>query len=311
MQTSAADKSNPPGGWQRWGYVGIGLIFLLGNLGIVPLFSIWTEENDSDAIRRTLLLLWTSALVVQTGLLAIYGVWGTSPFYARLLKIIFAEVLLVLALWLGLLLTELSQIEAMNPGLRRERLAIIFLPPVVMLLSQIPLWFAKLCLGWRLIRLGTKEPAYRWSQFSIGDLMGATLVVAILISCNHWFVVFSGDEESHVTYILRGWRNAILVATFFITLPAVWGVFRPQTLNAGLPYLAVYCIACNSLALLLTMQFGIKSIAISLTSLTIIPLGLLVPLLIARSQGYRLIWGRETEYLEKGAKSTTEDTAGV
>ena len=262
----------------------------------------------------SLLLFWFGVMAAQAGLLATWCVWGRGAGYIRWLGSILAGAVLAGAYLMGCFYMKSNNGSFVLPQ-GEVMLAFGLLGPAILITAQIPLWIVKWTLGWRFIRLGTGKHPGRWFQFSIAGMMSVTLVIASAIGCGRWSIVLLGKaNKAQFFFGLLGWLlgAALLLATLS-SLPAVWAIFRPRKLAYGLLGLTSYVAICMVVFLCVApvARTHFQSALIMLGPVVGLTLGLVLPLLIARSQGYRLIWGRETEYPQASGETEADKKGRV
>ena len=312
MQPGSINNSFPRNLWPGWSYLGVGLFFCLGNLVHTSLWRMVEAGSWPHNLAIAVSVIWSGTLIGQLLLLSLLGVFDNSRSYIRLPKTILAGLVLVGTFWIGYWFVMRGRSDFLAPEPSVMIVLALMFPPPLILMAQIPLWIAKLGLGWRVVRQDVDRRASLPSQFSIADMMVATLVVALIAGSWRWSLVFlEEDNPWDLLSIMLYFGVLLLLVTLFGALPAVYGILRPRKVASGLAGLGVYCLFWGTVAIVFVAMTGgtTETIFIQLGILGGLTSSLLVPLLIARSQGYRLIWWRETEYPQASVETWADKKA--
>lgn len=162
--------------------------------------------------------LFGGTVAGQAGLIAIWAVLGPRRWFVRL-----PAALAVAALLLALLGAGMA-IETHLPWSDIGH-AFLFLP-MVFLAVPLPLWVRRFVGGWRIVR-GDAEPELFASgsrQFNLQDLLGATVVLAIMLGLASVGLAEEGEMgETWIPLFLFCLGGAVWSA--FCTLPCLWACF--------------------------------------------------------------------------------------
>ena len=233
--------------------------------------------------------------LAQGCLLAAWLAWGYQPFWQRLLRHWIVAAILYLVWVAGLWVA--GQALGQPDQFRQLSMMVGLSVPLMSIAAQLPLWIARQMFGWRLIR-GEENDDTRRAPLSIRDLMTATVVVALALALARlapspdgkpigmlWVIMFGAATTVSTMTLLplspllmrtprfgRGVLFACLYAAFWIGLP--WLIVRVAWARGLFPP--------PPLAVLIGLSFLILSFAATV----------MLAAAVARSRGYRLIWGR-------------------
>lgn len=312
MQPNVTNNlATPAYAWQRWSYVRVGVVFFAGDLGAIPF---WKMDDSSDLYRDLwigLALFWIGVFASQFLLLAVYGVFGTDPGYVRLPVTILIGSALGGVIWLHAVQNE----GRPHQQSVRELFEYVLLTLGLVMAAQLPLWIVKWYFAWQLIPWGKSAPYHEWPEFSISKVLTTiALILVIFYGCPWAAILLNSAPQDFLPVLYLFLGLTLVVVGIFCALPVLLGIFRPRKLENGLNGLVIYS-ACWLALIALPMvmaQAGpppageavftlLAGLSVGLAGLS---LGLLIPLHLARSQGYRLIWGRETEFPQSEGDST-------
>lgn len=285
--------SSPVLGWLA--VIAAGFIAL--NFLLMPtLFMINPGRNEIGAFLACLSL---GVIGAEPGLLAIAAVFGPGATWRRQLVVAVLALVLALSGFGSFVATKLVYSHRNYFPDVLEVLPFFLLVPILFLACQIPLWFFRSFLCWRIV--GREQAAAgRAPQLSIAGILLATAVVALGLSCGrlgHYLISQDLQTENDDWWLGTG-ISATFVAAFSIAFlpPFTGAVFRAKSPLLGLLGAAAWMILLfgSAIATIRWVNGGwpvpvpwypFAAIAAGFAS------GLLGPLLVARLFGYRLLWG--------------------
>jgi hypothetical protein len=234
----------------------------------------------------------------QLGLAALWMVWGPGSFLRRWLVHWGIVLGLYLCTAIGMALALRDQSPEQLPFIATSGL---FSLPFACLATQLLLWPLRLFGGWRIVLPERPSSRQQSSAFTILDLILGTISVALALGGLRLMPGFGDEPES--AYLLASLVVMLILAgiTALVLVPAILAIFRFEDAGA----LGVLLVSCTFLLwsslLAVATIFGLGG---SMPAEVPIGIGILVagfaatlglPLLIVRSQGYRLVFGNSKE----------------
>ena len=293
----------PPLHWKpaRKGW-SLGLILALFFVGCLVVNI--TMLPVSDKARPGNLAEWWIALGMgligaEAGLLAIAGVFGPGSTLRRHLVVIPAATALCLAWFLGYVLVWLMHDQSYLVFPRpKETAAVMLIIPALFCASESPLWIFRALLQWR-IKPPQDAPRARPPQLSIAGILAATAAVALSLGgvrLGRYGITGVGEGD---WWLGTGVAAAFTAGISLAVLPIVTCViFRAwsQVVGVLVAFAWISIVAIALIAIISKMNGSwppsdaIRPLVIVTSSFAF---GLAGPLLLARSFGYRLLWGKE------------------
>ena len=151
--------------------------------------------------------------------------------------------------------------------------------------TQLLLWTLKVFWGWRISKELSEPPADRRGQFSIRHLLGLMALIGILIMATQYMFQLLGAEANVRIFSRAPIPFLPSVGVVVALIPALYAILRirqPLWLSW-----AVYCVAATTLVGLLGLLMEGDPVSLILSVIGL-PIGLSVPLALARREGYRL-----------------------
>jgi hypothetical protein len=188
------------------------------DLAIPFLVAIIREQNPESVIVYS----GMGIIAAQVALISMMLVFGTEQFWQRFFVHWVVAVLLVTCC---VAVSHLPLVA--NPDtLERNVLRLYGSLPLVSLLIQLPLWFARVVLGWQFERR-TQPPnpkATPRTQMAISDLFTATAVVAVTLGITRVAPISSFEAGTHVTvwFGIGMFGAAAMGVSCFSILPAMF-----------------------------------------------------------------------------------------
>jgi len=229
----------------------------------------------------------------EASLLAMAAVFGPGSPWLRRPMVLGLGLIFVLAWLVGYIVMERLYLNnSYYPGLP-DFLSALLMLPILYCGCEVPLWVFRTLFRWRMVRDQNVRPLKN-SQLSIADILVATAFVALALAA-----VRQNDIVMH-----EGWRRigniaALMAGGSLAVLPFTMGaVFRRWPAWVGMLAAAtwtslLFLLLFTGLCLLAGFSPTISSwcqfaaFTVGFTSV------LLTPLLLTRTSGYRLLWGRE------------------
>jgi len=204
----------------------------------------FSERPPSWAL-ITLLLVGVTA--GQFGLLAIWGVFGALHWAVRL------PLMLLIAAWLFAIFLFGMAAADLSAGVVGVYARNLLLLPLMFAGVQLPLWIARVVLGWRLVfgpHAAEPEPS-RAGQFGLQHLLGATTAVAVVLAFTQTAVLLVSSPHNRPAQV---WTSlliscAVLAALGLLAaLPCVWAAFVARRRGLATAIVAGYTVVCAILA---------------------------------------------------------------
>jgi hypothetical protein len=232
-----------------------------------------------------------AALLSQLALQSLWIVFSPRPLWQRQLAGILLGWLLLGAFLMGI---GLGNQPADLPEVARIFLCSV---PLVMLSVQTPLWGLRIYARWQVVP--TTRPAAMDRPLTIGDMIAATLAVAIAFG----FIRLASDEPGFYQVAWIGWLIAVpsIAGIALVSLaPLVYLVLRPNAWPVGgfLAWCGEMTILLTAAAILIAMLGGRPDAeGIVLLFLSTFGAGTATWLGLwgLRTCGYRLVTGRDRE----------------
>jgi hypothetical protein len=275
---------------------GIAILLAFGNLLFLPILSGGPGPGSGYGI-AIMAALWMGALTGQFGLVAMWGVLAPQPLLVRIGSASALGAVLTLGFVVGCALA--AQAHGPPP---EEAFAALFgamlLLPVTVASAQVPLWIARLCLGWQVSHIRRLDRLSRPTQFSLANLMTATALIAGLLALNQpasWLLQ-APPQELWLQVGLSSLSAMLLSA--LTTLPATYALLRHNNLGQGFVAMMVYgfvVFAGFSLVLMMIAHSippeGAAVLAVIFSYIAGLALTVTLPLVVLRNYGYRLVTG--------------------
>jgi hypothetical protein len=260
------------------------VLFFAGiNLVICPLMDMFFGGPPAWYVLPMFVL--AGAVLAQGGLLSACLVFLDGRLWLRA-AICWTVGLVLWSCW-ALGLTVASSFGSWGPVGDELRVGTLSLPLAVLAI-QLPLWFARTYLGWRLI---AQQPGTLVSQpFSIRDYFVGTAVAAISIT----FARLARPASWPVENYWPGWAIVFCVlagGSLLANLPAMFFIFRVPNAWLGFALLSLYAFMMASLIILLIAidpSVGMLEIAALMTLLMSVAAFLGLGFAVARGCGYVL-----------------------
>lgn len=286
----------------RWWLLGGALTFVVlmaaGNMALYPLAqikAIWSVEVVYN-------VFWFGVLVGQGGVVAIWLGLGRSSALIRVAGagLIFAA--LGGACLVGYLLWESFEGKIVSFNDWAELGATILGIPIFIFAAAAPLWLMRL-FGWE-IRCADSPAAARFQfrQYSIGNLIFLTSLVAVLLGCGQQAAHLSGTDSLEFWALMLMWGLATFILSAATLIPAALLLSRYPLLGLGIltgVTATVYGVAIWYILALVNAFGGSPSsgatwAAIGLAGCPFVGFlfTICLPLVVVRKCGYRLMMGR-------------------
>ncbi|MFN0017100.1 MAG: hypothetical protein ACKVP0_02505 [Pirellulaceae bacterium] len=276
-----------------WWLAAVAVAFVISNATIVPMLG---QVQASE----TWIGLAEGGVLAQILILAFFAVFGPGANLPRQVTIWLLSGALMGSFALGVKFARSSPSILANPS--DELLFSMYAMPLMICVSQVPLWGLRYFLGWRVLTSDEKRTNHE--RMSIGGMLTATAVVAAAFGLSRLGLIKWTNE-------MEWWRNIgiVSVVSLFISvlvLPIVsLLILRSQSGKRGCIAAGLYLAGCILTLLLVanssermrlrgeTYQY-LWMIYVSITGY------LLTSLAIFRWAGYRLWWGRPAPSDVKG-----------
>ena len=226
--------------------------------------------------------------ILTPSIMSLLGVWailGSGPWWWRLIWVIsgvlYCWIMLSLAVLLPMFGTSVFRSEVMKIVL--PQYIFITVPFFVFVLGVTGVLFALQRLGIRLVLLDnlSREQSSRPFQFSLRSLFLFGVIIALLLGASRASRLYDAEESWHSAFLVNSFLWAILVP-----VAAVWAVF-----SVGLPWVLTGAVMFITICLAVVTgspDSGMDYlVAIVFSALKV--LGIIVPLLVVRSYGYRFV----------------------
>ncbi|MBC7854841.1 MAG: hypothetical protein IAF94_15520 [Pirellulaceae bacterium] len=271
---------------QGWLVVGIAGAIAIGNM----VMSILCQQNNFLA---RLAVPWYGTLVAQMGLLCTWSVFANIAGWRRVVGILGLSALIFGPLVIGYVVAFRDR---EFPTLLRISAGFVLLILIITTTTQLPLWILKIFFGWRIGNERT-QPSDRRRQFSIRHLLVLTAVIGLLIVATQTMI---GLLRVRGWVVLPGVAAIMLlpgIGMLISVVPALVVILRVrQPLWRGWNIFWTAILSFIGLAGLVTGAEGSVGVIFLVVGL---PIGLSLPLALARREGYRLMtgWDAETKVL--------------
>ena len=268
---------------QGWPVVGIAGAIAIGNM----VMSIFCQQNNF--LLALLWVPWYGTLVAQMGLLCTWCVFANIAGWRRVVGTLGLSALLFGPLVIGYVVAFRDREHA---TLLRMSAGFVLLILIITTTTQLPLWILKIFFGWRIDNERT-PPSDRRRQFSIRHLLVLTAVIGLLIVATQTMI---GLLRVRGWVVLPGVAAIMLlpgIGMLISVVPALVVILRVrQPLWLGWSIFWGGTLSFIGLAALVTGTEGSFGLILAVAG---IPIGLSLPLALARREGFRLWTGRVFE----------------
>lgn len=291
-------KRNPSPLWRWLAVITVGFIAL--NFLLLPI-AFMVPSTPPSVIGSIVACLSIGAIGAEPGLLAIAAVFGPGSTWRR--QCVVALLVLVLALsgFASFVATKVVYSHRAYFLDISEVLPFTLLLPILFLACQMPLWFFRSLLSWRIAnqeQAATEMPP----RPSIAGILAATAVVALglgSVRLGHYLMSQMGQVESQQWWLITGISAAFAAAISMVALPPFTGaIFRTKSPLLGVMGAVAWTLFLfgSAIAIIRWANGGWPvpipwyPFAANVAGFT---MGLLGPLVVVRLFGYRLLWGRK------------------
>jgi hypothetical protein len=265
-------------------------VFAVGNLAFFPLSYQPSAGDGAHMIVVCLFVVpWIGIIGSQVGLIATWCVFAPIGGWRRVCGTLGLSAFVFTPLVFGDAVFRLEPIGSNEP------VVVLLLLLIGMITTQLLLWTLKAFWGWRISNELTMPPEDRRGQFSIRHLLGLTALIGVLIVATQSMFQLLGAEANVQIFSHAPLPILPSIGVMVILIPALYAILRNRPpLWIGW---TAYCVAAMTLlglwGLIMEGRSGDPvSLIISVVGL---PIGLAVPLALARREGYRLWTGRVVE----------------
>lgn len=282
--------------WLLVGAMAAGCFLMVGN---GAQYSLAIGDTTSGNIVAA---VWGVVMLGQAALAALWLGIGTLGALTRTASTVAAYLLLAGAFVFGVLIHHFNDVQF--PDFSNWLGAPLLGIPIFIAAAAAPLWLLRLLLGCLVQREGS-VPAMRARQFSIGQLMVLTTLVAVLLGAGIQACRLSKEPPLEFWLMMGGWSIAVFVLSSAVLIPAVIVLSRFWRLGLGI--LAIVTSAIYGLVvwffLALASLFGNSPdqrqiwtiVGMCACPFSVFLLTLLLPILGLRRCGYRLVMGGKKE----------------
>lgn len=279
--------------------------FMALNFLLMP--TLYMAPSGRNEIGALLVCLSTGAIGAEPGLLAIAAVFGLGTAWLRQFFAALLALALALSGFASFVATKLVYSHLFYFPDVMEVLPFFLLLPVLCLACQMPLWFFRSLLCWRVAdqNQATMEKSPR---LSIAGILGATAMVALglgSVRLGHYLILqVHSQVESEQWWFGTGISIAFAAAVSVAALPPFTGaIFRAKSLFLGVLGAAAWTLLLFGSAItIIRWVNGGWPIPIPWWAFAAVVAGftisLLGPLVVVRLFGYRLLWGRRHQVIE-------------
>ena len=236
-------------------------------------------------------------VLAQGNLLAAWLAWGEGPFLRRL----WAHWKIAIGLYLVWLVGMILAVR--DHEMPAVAATVALGVPLVSLAVQLPLWFARQWLGWRLVRTTADATPTSGPPLAIRDLMLATLIVAAALALARLAPVWEDGSDRWVAWAIC--CTVACVISAIALLPAGALLLRSPLFSRGLAWSALYAAAWIDLPWVIvailrwygSVTLPPAAVFVGLSSLMVMfAATLMLTAAIARDRGYRLTSGRRLRF---------------
>jgi hypothetical protein len=265
--------------------------YLLLNLSFNSIAEEVSRKWPPDPVALTAMVIAMGIMLSEIALACVAIVWGQGRFVGRLLAVWFLG-LIGLGAWAMSLLDAAQAVDSDEAQLLRFWFAAM---PCVVLAIQVPLWLLRLYFGWRAVHRSTTTTSD--TPLSIRDILMGTAITAVSLSLVRFSATW-GQEVDAGFWLAWGIAALCLSAIGLLVIsPLVLTTLYFRSTLVALVSSATYAVIAGLGATLILVAFvpdvlKDSDFPLILTLLIVCPLAILVPLLIARLAGYRLVMGR-------------------
>jgi hypothetical protein len=245
------------------------------------------------------------AVGAQAGLLLIYAVWGPGRIWLRhAVALLLGSGCLLMWLFGYVVADSLFDSEIFPYSDVREICSAMLVIPALFLVGCVPLWILRTLFRWRIELQLPGQTDARPPQLSIAGILSATFIVAVALT-----LVRLGAYTSEIHDEADWWLGTAIGVAFtaglsvFVLPVSTWGILRSRYLALGIAMIAFW------LGIVFVGLFALGSVIGGklptadellmliepLTSLGILLIFLLGPLIVCRCFHYRLVVGRQQQ----------------
>jgi hypothetical protein len=286
-----------------WGWLAaIAAGFMALNFLLMPM--LFMAPPGRNEIGACLACLSVGMIGAEPGLLAIAAVFAPGAAWRRHLIVGLLALAFALSGFGSFVATKLVYSHRTYFPEVLEVLPFFLLVPILFLVCQMPLWFFRSFLCWR-IASREKAAADRAPQLSIAGILLATAVVAMGLSFvrlgNYLISHVDPQVESQYWWLGTGISAAFMAAFSIAVLPPFTGaVFRAKSPLLGLLGATVWMILLfGFVTVIIRWINGGWPVPVPFYPFAAIAAGfaggLLGPLVVVRLFGYRLLWGKKAQ----------------
>ena len=292
-------KKNGSPLWLWLAAITVGFISL--NFLLLPI-AFMVPSSPPSVIGSCVACLSLGAIGAEPGLLAIAAVFGPGATWRRQLVVALLVLALALSYLSSFVLTKVVYSSVANSLEIHLVFSFAMLLPILFLACQMPLWFFRGLLSWRIVNQ-EQAAAEKPPQLSIAGILAATAVVALGLSSarlGHYLILQVDPQvESQGWWLGTGISAACVAAISMASLPPFTGaIFRAKSPLLGLLGATAWTlfVFASAIAMIRWVNGG-WPIPIPWYPFAAIVAGftvsLLGPLVVVRLFGYRLFWGRK------------------
>lgn len=279
-----------------WKLVCVWAFFVIVQIVFLPAMC-WLDEI-SFQVRELSAGLFCGFTGAQAGLLILAAVLGPGSVALRQACVIVLGLTWVGAWLLGYCIAEWHDVNTiMLPD--AEQLTVILVLPFLLFVGQTPLWTFRAFFRWRVEHCEANKVGDKPAQVSLLGFFVATALVASSLGLVRLGLRLA-DSPSEEWWLATGIASAVIAVLSLLTLPpAVWCILRWRNEWLGtLAYVGLFAGINLTMYLVAIVVGGGAPVADDFIAFGLLYsgfiVGLIVPLLIVRSGGYRLYWEKQT-----------------
>jgi hypothetical protein len=288
---------------------GCALVFGIGNSLVIA--ALPGTGPDTEVV-VFFAIAWSGVIGAQGALHAIWCV--LAPVAGRIRLVVGVA---VAVFWYGALFFGIALAAGIEDDFWDVALIGLLCLPLITLGIQAPLWLVRFLFRWRIVRADDDSVGSRMTTLRIRHIMLGTAGIALALGAAR--LAKPEDVDTEAVFLLAMFIPVLvlMLVSAGTTLPLLLATLRARRLRFSLSivfsvFLAIEVMCFLSIALFLPVpQSLVAGLAMAGVVGALIGgylVGLIGVLLIARSFGYRLQWGRRTDRTEAQPDSEEEAT---
>jgi hypothetical protein len=240
------------------------------------------------------------AMSAQPGLLAIAAVFGSGTTWRRHVIVFSVVLLLALSGAVSIFVEEKVHQVGISPG--GQIWPCMLLVPILFCACQLPLWPLRSLCCWRIAK-DDQSASEQAPRLSIAGIFSATAVIALSLGAVRFgrdslSFLAGAQADSQMWWLLTGIWAAVIFTISLAVLPLFTvAIFRTRSRLLGAAGATAWSALLFVTAITITrlasggwpFPFPWHWLAAIVAGFTV---GLVVPLMVVRLYGYRLLWGR-------------------